>query len=324
MKLALITPKNKNDYLTDTVLDGLIDLKDTNNIDFKISSRYPCHLNTGCYFLEKKDFLKFANEADAIILFWGKNNTDFDLVKKINKFDKTIFIDGSEVGKNKRYDFDIQNSILNFTYNGNGRIDKEMLEKCALYFRREKPYLEKIIPLPFGIENSYKKFYSSRIKKDIDLFCVFGQEEFPTMRKYCKEILINFCKKNNLSFFIEKTKDKESFYKTLARSKVGISVGGGGFDTARFWEILANNCILLTEKIDIYEPDSKKLDYNRIWQFSNLLDFQYQLEKIGDFLRIKYKQEEMFNEYKKIISEHSSKSRVEEIIFEARNKKILK
>jgi hypothetical protein len=244
---------------------------------------------------------------------WGKNNTDYELVNYVDKFDKTIFIDGSEIGKNGRFDPVIQQQILNGIYDGNGRIDWEMLKLCRLYFRREKPYIDGILPLPFGIETKYSKYYSNDTKKDVDFFCVFGQEEYPKMRKDVKDILVSFCNKNGFSCFTQKTPE-DNFYKMLARSKVGVSVGGGGYDTARFWEILANNCLLLTEKIDIYEPQSTRLNYDRIWQFSNHVDFEESLVKIGNLLKIGYNQADLEEGYQRILADHSSESRVLEVI----------
>jgi anaerobic ribonucleoside-triphosphate reductase len=109
----------------------------------------------------------------------------------------------------------------------------------------------------------------------------------------------------------------------LARAKVGISVGGGGFDTARFWEILANNCLLLTESIDIYQSDSKELNYKRVYQFKNLYDFKNQLEKVAGLLRNGYDQLSLMPEYLKILEEHSAKHRVETILEQAREKKLI-
>lgn len=302
-KIAVITPKNKSDYLANTVLDGLSLLqKENKELKFLAS-----------VFSDRNDFCDFAKNADLVFFVWGKNNTDYDLVYDVDCFYKTVFIDGSEVGRDGRFDTFIQQKILEGSYNGNGKIDKEMLDKCSLYFRREKPYINGILPLPFGIENKYKKYYSNDAKKDIDFFCVFGQEKYPKMRKLTKDLLVSFCHKNGFTCFVDKT-DPDNFYKMLGRSKVGISIGGGGYDTARFWEILANNCLLLTEKIDIYELDSERLKYDRIWQFNNLFDFQYQLEKMGDFLKKKYKLENLSEEYEKIMREHSSKARVLEII----------
>lgn len=313
-KIAIINPY-RPDGMTRTILDGILALNaDGSNIDFKISSKFDYVLPVNDHYLSQDQFIEFAKEADFIFIFWSKDGTDFGLAETINCWDKTIYIDGSETGHNNRYDFYVQRSILNLTYKKNGKIEENMLKKCAFYFRREKPYLDGIKPLPFGIETRYIQNYKEEMKKDIDFTCIFGQDEYPLLRRYCREWLEKYCAQNNFNCFTQKTKTPEEFYKLLARSKVGISVGGGGFDSYRFWETLGNNCLLLTEKIDIYQPDSKKLNYKRIWEFSNLSDFQYQLNKMGDFLRKEYNQKNLTEEYKKIISEHSSKTRVSEII----------
>lgn len=325
IKIAIINPPN-GDGLARTILDGFLSLKKIdNNICFKYANSFTYFIKdlNGNICRDQSDFIDFSKEADLILLIWGKNCTDFELANKIDSWGKTIFIDGSEMGKNRRYDFNIQNKIIKNEYCENGKIDILMLDKCALYFRREKPYNGAIIPFPFGIQSTYTNNYSLDVKKDIDFFCVFGQDEYPLMRRYSKEILIDFCKKNGFSCFTEVT-SQENFYKKLARSKVGISVGGGGYDSMRFWETLGNNCILLTEKIDIYEPDSKRLDYKRVWEFGNLYDFEYQLEKLGKFIRSEYHQENMNDEYKKILSEHSSRARVIEILEKAREKGLAK
>lgn len=322
-RIAIITPEYKNDYLTDTVIDGCILLNSKNpNFHFKIPKGYKSDFDDLGFILDEDLFVEFAKNSDLIIFCWGKDNTNHRLAEAINQFSKTVFIDGSEIGKNGRYDAEIQKAILDGSYAGRGKIDKEMEQKCALYFRREKPYVRDIIPFPFGIESDYTRFYSKETEKDIDFFCVFGQDEYPILRREVTEVLKKFCDENKFVCFTEKT-DQENFYKTLARSKVGVSVGGGGFDTARFWEILGNNCLLLTETIDIYEPDSKRLDYKRIWQFKDLEDFKNKLEEAGQFLLNSYKQTDLYPEYSKILKEHSSEARILEVIEKAREKGII-
>lgn len=333
-KIAVITPKNKNDYLTDTVIDGLLDLKSENgDLEFCLPDSYPTDLAISEYKKNERDFIDFTKVSDLIIYCWGKDNTNYELAENVNKFDKTVFVDGSEIGKNGRHDVEIQKAILNGTYEGRGRIDLEMEKKCALYLRREKPYLRNIIPFPFGIERKYRKYYSKDTKKDIDFVCIFGQDEYPSLRKEVRRVLADFCMKEGFSFVTKQTNflflniyssfAKKRFYKTLARAKVGISVSGSGFDTARFWEILGNNCLLLTENIDIYEPNSLRLKYERIWQFKDLNEFKEKLNEMGKFLRSSYGQKNMEEEYKSILLNHSSKSRVLEILEKAKEKGII-
>ncbi|MES3005138.1 MAG: hypothetical protein V4690_03460 [Patescibacteria group bacterium] len=322
-KISIITPEYKNDYLTDTIIDGCILLKTENpGFEFKVPKGYLSGFDDTEFSLDEGLFVEYAKNSDLILFCWGKDNTNYKLAETINEFNKTVFVDGGEIGKNGRYDTGIQKAIVDGSYLNRGKIDKEMERKCVLYFRREKPYVRNILPLPFGIESDYTKFYSVDIKKDVDFFCVFGQDEYPILRREVTQVLKNFCVENNFTCFTDKT-DQENFYKNLARSKVGISVGGGGFDTARFWEILGNNCMLLTETIDIYEPGSNRLDYKRIWQFKDLEDFKLKLEEVGQFLVNSYKQTDLAPEYSKILEEHSSKARVLEVIEKAREKGII-
>jgi len=311
-KIAVITPSNKIDRLERTVIDGFMQFKKDNSHlrFFALSNSNSRLLLSVKYLLSKKEFINFAHKADLVFLIRGKKKTDYEVAKEIGDWDKTIFIDGSEVGLNNRYDFTIQKKILAGKYREIGKINFKMLKKCALYFRREKPYINGIIPLPFGIESRYTKYYSPGQKKDIDFVCIFGQDEYPLMRRYVRELLVKYCKKNKFTYRVKKTKSPDEFYRILARTKVGISVGGGGYDTARFWEILGNNCLLLTERIDM--------------QFNNLYDFWYQLHKIGEFLQNGYNQENLVKEYKDILSRHSSKARVLTIVDKARQKGILR
>lgn len=312
--IALIVSQ-ENDGLASTVVDGLLTLKNQSE-DLKIALSKKCTKvpEADFFVVDRKRFIAFARQADLILFFSGKQGTDYRLAEDINQWQKTIFIDGSEVGKNRRFDAEVQYKVLQGTYKGYGSIDYEMLRKCLLYFRREKPYINGILPLPMGIESSYVHALKNEPAKDIDFCCVFGQDQWPLLRRYARELLVDFCRHNAFSCWVDKTRTREEFYKILARSKVGISIGGGGYDTMRFWEILGNNCLLLTECIDIYELGSQRLSYGRIWEFGNLYDFQVQLNNIGQYLRSSYSQEALKDEYQQILNDHSSASRAREII----------
>lgn len=328
-KVALITPLNGDStYSSDTVLDGFIQLKKKNkDLEFYLSAdAYKQALFPYIdYVLPRDRFTDFARSADLILLFWCKKNTDFELARWVGAWNKTAYIDDSELGENAWRDFTNQRDILMMKYKGGfGGIDEEMLRLCALYFRKEKPYLDMMITLPYGITSVDRGHYNSAIKKDIDFFCVWGQDNFPLLRRYAREVLIDFCKKNNFKCYVDRTNDRRKFHEMLARSKAGISVSGGCSDTARFWEVLGNNCLLLTEKIDIYQPDSSALDYKRIYQFNNLYDFEYQLGRIGKYLRDEYDIAGLAGEYQAILSRHSSEARVLQILDAARSKGLIK
>ena len=46
------------------------------------------------------------------------------------------------------------------------------------------------------------------------------------------------------------------YYGLLNRSKMALSIRGGGFDTLRYWEIVASNTMLISERPDIVIPDN--------------------------------------------------------------------
>lgn len=322
--IAIILPDKNKDYLANTILDGFRALDGTGEYNVRISPRFVAIADYSDWELDDNAFIEFAKTSDLILYIYAKYTTRA-LVDKIGLWDKTVCIDGSEVGYNNRYDAKIQNGLLDGTYLGSGAIQYDLLEKCRRYFRREKPYINSIIPLPFGIENRFIKYNLDK-KKDIDFTCIFGQDEYPLTRRYSVEMLEKFCSKNGFTCATAKTnsllnrdfrntKSQEKFYDILGRTKVGISIGGGGYDTLRFWEILANNCVLLTESIDIYNPDDDELKFKRIFEFKNLFDFEYRLEELGKLIRAGRIQDYLKqDEYGAILKKHSSSERVRSII----------
>ena len=344
IKIAFIPPIGKSDYLANTIIDGILWLKlEGKDIELALPAyEYPCPYDILPYKISDDRFTGFADAADLIILAGGKNATNHALAEKIGRWDKTVFIDGSEPGKDRRYDPKVQADLRAMTYVGYGAIDSAMLSKCALYFRREKPYLSGIVPLPFGIESRYIEGFNPKAEKDIDFSCIFGQEDYPALRKQARKYLEKFCRKNGFTCETGKTRGfdfdddrklagRQAYYDILRRSKVGVSIGGGGFDTARFWEILGNGCLLMTETIDIYgkAPESgDELDYSRIWQFRDIAEFEDRLGEVAAFLKNGYDSTETRDvaevEYRRIIEAHSSKARVIAILEAAKKKDIIK
>ena len=322
--IAIILPDNNKDYLANTILDGFRALDGSGEYNVQISPRFVAIADYSDWELDDNAFIEFAKAADLILYIHAKYTTRA-LVDKIGLWDKTVCIDGSEVGYDNRYDAKIQSGLLDRTYRGSGSIQYDLLEKCRRYFRREKPYIKGVTPLPFGIENRFIKCDLGK-KKDIDFACIFGQDEYPIMRRYSVEMLEKFCSKNGficataktnslLNRDFRNTKSQEKFYDILGRTKVGISIGGGGYDTLRFWEILANNCVLLTESIDIYNPNSDELKFKRIFEFKNLFDFESRLEELGRLIRTGRIQDYLGQEeYAVILKKHSSAERVRSIV----------
>ena len=341
-KIAVVTPTERDDFYVDTVLDGLSELQKENpGLEFHYPDYYPLSDNpvypTPKGFskdarMSRGELLSFAKRADLIILGYGKYGVDHAFVEEVGGWHKTVFVDGSEIGKDRWRDLTVQLGIIRGTHEGRGAPDKKMQKLCRAYFRREKPYTDGMIPFPLGIESRYAKHYTSIKEKDIDFVCMFGQEEFPLTRKYAGELVEKFCTKNGFSYHTKKTHkypigrgplSQDKYLKILARAKVGIATGAAGYDSRRFWEMLGNNCIVIAERFDLYHPDSDAMNYKRIYEYNNLYDFEYQLEKVGEFLRNGYNQKDLDAEYEEILKRHSTKARVMTIINEAKRIGIL-
>jgi|SRR5437867_251357 len=75
----------------------------------------------------------------------------------------------------------------------------------------------------------------------------------------------------------EDTKRKLSpaeYYDVLSRSKVAVSVRGGGFDTYRYWEIVACGSLLLSEAPDIVIPNNFEHEKHAVFCRPDLSDLE--------------------------------------------------
>ena len=102
-KIAIVNP-TRRDGLFSTVLDGLQELKKSHDIDIRLSQEFLYFPELSKYILSREHFIDYAKEADLIFVGWGQEGINYKLLKTINRWDRSIFFDGSEVGKNRRFD----------------------------------------------------------------------------------------------------------------------------------------------------------------------------------------------------------------------------
>jgi hypothetical protein len=64
----------------------------------------------------------------------------------------------------------------------------------------------------------------------------------------------------------------DEYYREIMRSRIAVSIRGGGFDTCRFWEIPACRTLLLSEKPDIDIPGGFEDGKHAVFCQNNLSD----------------------------------------------------
>lgn len=258
MKLICITPDLKHDYLASSILEGL-----------KMSNHdlYCSDIGNG---INKSysdvEIIHHAKDADYIFVFWGKvrsnNPPKYYLLDLINKKDKTIYIDGSEI-----------------TYTGHHGNDPwlnpMMLSKCKWYFKREctpQDVQKGIIPLPFAAVSEYFNTDKFNDNKSIDLLCTWGSNDKTGLRQGC----------NHVSWMIKEkgynvvTSYQSDYYKSISDSWIVLDAYGSGQCNGRFWQIASNYSLPCIQKWTIEYPNKfingvDILEYNSISELYDIV-----------------------------------------------------
>ena len=272
LKIATVTTNGKKDYLTETILVGLKELGHhviVSDIGNSIHSS-----------VSDADFIEAARNADCILAFFGKVRGNlppkYYLLDKINRWDVTAYIDGSEwtaTGNPNQNQVQLSKSNSAFR-RGEPWIEKSFLQKCKFYFKREA-YEQDInigvIPLPFAALNSSK--YIEQEKK-YDIFCSFGQTN-DGLRSDVECFLKNW--KTDYSINLSKNLSYDDFLKITAQSKIAIDAWGGGDCCARFWEIAINKTCLAYQKYNIRIPNPYT-DMENCIEYSSIKELHEKLE----------------------------------------------
>jgi len=278
MKIAAITPYKKQDYLAETVIEGIY----KNGFELKCTC-----LGNGVHpedILSLQDFYEYAKDADYIFALWGKKKgnfpgIDYDVVKAVNRPNSTVFIDGSEwtyTGHPER------DQVAQAKYNPSRRKGKEwintdMLNYCKWYFKREC-YPEDIklgvIPLLFS---AVDRHYNTTVQeKSIDIFCAYGQTNDglrSETESVCKQL-----QHEGYNVVIGGGYDYNTYKNLLAQSYIAIDAWGGGDCCARLWEVFANKTCAFTQKYNILFPNNftdgiNYVDYTTIQEFETKIRY---------------------------------------------------
>ena len=218
------TPFKKSDYLAETIIEGLYQ----NGIELKCSC--PGNGVSENDILSSDELIEYAKTADYVFAIWGKKKgiypgVDYNLVKKINQPQKTVYIDGSEWNCHAQT---YPNQVAMAKQNpqlrkGTPWINEDMYSYCNYYFKREcypEDKKQGIIPLLFGAVDKNFSEYELLEDKTIDIFCSFGQVN-DGLRLEATQICQKL-KNEGYNVVTESNLDYETFKKYILSSYISI------------------------------------------------------------------------------------------------------
>ena len=315
MKIVVIAPKEKWDFLAESVIEGFYE----NNLEVYSSDIGNGIKESDVY--SDEDIIKHSEDCDYIFVIWGKitggyPGPKYHLLEKINKKNKVVFIDGSEwTATGHPLPFQVRDSKSNPKLRrGEPWIDISMVSNSKWYFKREcypRDTEFGIIPLPFSSTKSHfssDNFTSEIVEKEIDIFCSFGQ-----INDGLRLETLNFCLElSEKGYVVESRKgyDFETFKNKISKSYISIDAWGGGETCQRFWLNTANRTCCFAQKYTIDFPHPF-IDGENFVEYETIDEFQ---NKIISYLDDKDKCIEIGNKgYEHTKKYHTSKQQVKYI-----------
>ncbi len=314
-KIVCLMPPHY-DFLCATVIDGLKQL----------GCRLYCNERTNNAtekeYIPFKDSLPYCSDCDIILLFSNTGYVNRRCFLVENKLlNKTVYVDGSDP------------SYLE---------DPGALNTFKICFKREFPCLKKfiakpgagpehilfpikglkrylsyrrnILPLPFAAERAYFRYNKENMGKDINISCTLVPKSNPCERNKINDAIRELNVPNSVigpvsagRYLTESyDKSKDEYFKILAKSKISISCPGSGFDTGRFWEILANKALLFSPPIQIRMPHPF-IEFKHFIPYNTIAQLKIRLLY---YLNREEKRKMIANEgYKYLLKYHTSKER---------------
>jgi len=298
MKILYIN-RAKFDYLQDLVYTGLVKLLGSWNI-----IEYPWHIKHHINFRPYPKNLGKAKGVffQSILTSFNKNDYNmvivaschpdtlklyFDILKTIPSNVKTVFLDGGDMPEiagdlNRIGGNDIYNEIIK-------------IRKFDFIFKREyllnQKYDSNVYPLPFCFNYDHIPSISSSFKYDVAFWAV---ESDPIRTKVLNLIENKYDCKNNGTIknqTMKKYKRKGKFYlQELSACKINLNFRGAGWDTLRFWEVLALGGFIISQKPQIKIENDFTHGVNIVYckdDLSDLLELcNYYLENENERIKI--------------------------------------
>jgi len=319
------------DFLCASILDGL------NQLNHEFYCDQLTNNATEQNYIQPEKILPQCKRSDFILIF---SNTDYQKRKRFIMSNalakKTVYIDGSDHNYFEDPDginiwpaiFKRENPVT-FEYtpykikslrNAIGNV-----VKCSKDLRQYFLVRRKSSPLPFAAEKAYFRFSAQPGEKDINIACLL--RGYPNKRHEINKMVEGLKIPNTIIGAVSNSgwatdswdTAKNEYYKTLSRSKISISFPGTGFDTGRFWEILANKCLLFSPPLNIRMPDPF-IKFKHFVPYNNLNELKNRLHY---YLQHNQEREQIALEgYKHLIKYHTSKKRAEYLLNTINRKKV--
>lgn len=249
------------------------------------------HLGNGIKKSYSEDeIIEHSKNADFIFYLWAKTGGKYgplgvgkeDLVKRINRPEITVYIDGSEwnyTGSRNGY-----GSAYDLTdyrrHKEEPWLHKEMFDYCKWYFKTAcfpDDEINGVIPFPIGCDNIYFETCDSVIdrSKKYDIFCSFGQ-----YTTGLRSEIYNFCRDNvNKYNILSGSKfSMLEYYTSLVQSYIVPSSWGAMLWSMREWEILASGSLCFVHKIPLSFGPYKPKDGIHWVEYSDMNEFEQKLE----------------------------------------------
>ncbi|MBM3349750.1 MAG: glycosyltransferase family 1 protein [Betaproteobacteria bacterium] len=276
----------KHDFLTSTLIEGLLQLG--HHIIATEQSNHATRTPT-------RRLRKCLEDADLIVVF-SNDRVNYSILFDSENPNK-VFVDGSD----SQY-FAVPSFI---------RFKAVFKRELSRYWINQ--FDEPIFPLPFAAEAQYFKNRSS--KRDISVSYA------ATMHTAFRQSVYHFLVQKNVPFsFVGTTidsvrkgrlsrsaiKTEDNYRDILSRSSISVNVAGGGYDCARYWEILAAGALLLTQELEIEVPAPFR-DGRECVTFNSITDLSLKLDML---LSNPVKVSEMRNSgYQHLLRHHTTLAR---------------
>ncbi|MBI3118687.1 MAG: glycosyltransferase [Candidatus Hydrogenedentes bacterium] len=264
-------------YGLDVLFDGLCQVLGDENV-FDLPSKpwlhgeaptdmvnYPCTSNHRAHGRSVQELLSMLahDQFDCVLYGDVEGATDQALARKIAACAEVPFFVVDAVDEF----VDTRPRVIEYT----GRTG------ITAYFKREMlqgvEYGKDVYPLPFAYPAERAVKAVSQDKSN-DFF--WAGHRISGLRRLYLEAL-----EQRLGRPLDATMPPEEYIERLRESVIGLNCFGFGFDTVRYWEVPANGCMLLSERLPIHVPhnfveDESAVFFDDIAELESKLDYYLQ------------------------------------------------